>query len=215
MTAILYLVILYSAFGAGQLVLRERAATETESQRTVATIVLCAIVAIPSLAQLAFPALLTALQRDAGLIRQQGQWWRLVTALVVQDGGLAGLVFNLLTLALIGTTAERLWGARDTVLLFFGTGILSQFAGFAWQPRGGGNSVANFGLAAGIFALCVVRAKSPAPRILALVAAVAALRLLALHDIHGAATAIGALVAIALLVIAAWRPHAPLSSAQP
>lgn len=213
MTAILYLVILYSAFGAGQLVLRERSATDTAPQRMVATIALCAIVGIPSLLQLAFPGILTALWRDADLIVQHGQWWRLVTALVVQDGGLLGLVFNLLTLALIGNVAERLWGVRDTVLLFFGTGILSQFAGFAWQPRGGGNSVANFGLAAGIFALCVLRAKSPAPRILALVAAVAAIRLLTLHDIHGAATVIGMIVAIALLTLAAWYPRAPLLNA--
>lgn len=215
MIAILYLVILYSAFGAGQLVLREQTTTDTQARRPVATIALCAIVGIPSLLQLAFPGLLTALQRDADLIVQHGQWWRLVTSLVVQDGGLMGLVSNLLTLALLGNVAERLWGARDTIVLFFGTGILSQFVGFAWQPRGGGNSVANFGLAMGIFALCVVRAKSPAPRILALVAAVAALRLIALHDIHGAATIIGVIVAAALLTLAAWRPRAPLSSTQP
>lgn len=215
MTAILYLVILYGAFGAGQIVLRERATAATASRRTVATIVLCAIVAIPSLAQLVFPAIFIALQRDADLIVQQGQWWRLVTSLVVQDGGLWGLVFNLLTLVLIGNVAERLWGARATILLFFGTGILSQFAGFAWQPRGGGNSGANFGLAAGIFVLCVVRAQSPAPRILALVAAVAALRLLVVHDIHGAASLIGVTIAAVLLAVAAWRHQAPRSSARP
>src|SRR4051794_19971096 len=91
-----------------------------------ATISLFILVTIPSLLQLPFPRVLTPLQRNTDLILHHGEWWRVVTSLVVQDGGAAGIVFNLAYLLLIGLLAERLWGWH-LLVLFFGTGILSQF----------------------------------------------------------------------------------------
>jgi membrane associated rhomboid family serine protease len=71
----------------------------------------------------------------------QGEWWCLVTSLVVQDGGLSGSIFNLVSILLMGRVAEELWGSQKWLLLFFGGGILSQIVAFAWQPVGAGNSV--------------------------------------------------------------------------
>lgn len=62
-------------------------------------------------AQLIHPALLTLLERDAARIRQ-GEWWRLATALLVQDGGLAGGISNIAALLLIGSQAEQLLQRR-------------------------------------------------------------------------------------------------------
>jgi len=131
------------------------------------TLALAARVAIPSLLQLAIPALLPALQRDRDLILHDGQVWRLVTALIVQDGGLIGLIFDPIPLVLLGTVAECLWGGRCLLALFFGTGILGQFVGLVLQPRGAGNSVGDFGIAMGLavlYFLRALRAATPAGR---------------------------------------------------
>ena len=57
---------------------------------------------------LAEPVLL-ALRRDAAAL-SDGQLWRLLTALLVQDGGIPGTVFNLLGLVAVGVAAERRLG---------------------------------------------------------------------------------------------------------
>ena len=62
--------------------------------RPVLTAVTVLVVAVPSLVQLTVaPDLLAALERDRGAIAD-GQVWRLLTSLVVQDGGWAGTVFQ-------------------------------------------------------------------------------------------------------------------------
>lgn len=80
-----------------------------------------------------------------------------VTSMVVQDGGLAGAIFNLVPLAMIGFAAEQAWGPmRWTVIALTGTvGVL--LWGKIVQPVGAGNSVAVFSLAASIAVLAVLR----------------------------------------------------------
>ena len=63
------------------------------------------IVGLPTLAQFTVaPGMMQDVERNWTLIGQ-GQVWRLLTSLVVQDGGLIGAVFNLVALALIGVAA--------------------------------------------------------------------------------------------------------------
>src|SRR5699024_6232591 len=57
------------------------------------------VVAVPSLLQFAVPAMYDAGRRDPSAI-SGGQWWRLITSMVLQDGGWLGAAFNLLTLAI-------------------------------------------------------------------------------------------------------------------
>jgi hypothetical protein len=62
--------------------------------------------AIPTTPQFFFPAVLDVFERDYSRIAA-GDWWRLVTALLVQDGGVGGSLFNLISLALLGRLAEQ------------------------------------------------------------------------------------------------------------
>ena len=126
-----------------------------------------------------------------------GQWWRLVTALFAQDGGLKGGIFNIAFLLALGTVAEPILGRRSWVLVYGATGVLSQFAGLLLQPEGAGNSVANLGLAAGILVYGLRRSKGVASLLLLVVAGLdaAVLLLLRRDDIHGAAFLIGCGVA--------------------
>jgi membrane associated rhomboid family serine protease len=74
------------------------------------TAVVFAVTTATSVLGLAVPAVLDALERTPDGLH--GQWWRTVTALFVQDGGVLGTVSNLAFLALLGVLAERLAGPR-------------------------------------------------------------------------------------------------------
>jgi membrane associated rhomboid family serine protease len=203
---ILYIVGVYSAYIAGFLFLRARSIA-FRPPRT--TILLLLLVAIPSTLQFLFPAILALFERDYARFAG-GDWWRLVTALVVQDGGVAGAISNLVALALIGMIAEQFWSAGRVLLLFFAAGSVGQLAGFAWQPVGAGNSVANFGLAASVAIACLAR-RPPTPVLIAAWLALGAdIVLLALRDIHGAAAFAGAI--LALLLSWFWRGQERLSA---
>jgi hypothetical protein len=116
----------------------------------------------------------------------------------VQDGGLSGSIFNLVSLVLVGSVAERLWDRQRWLVIFFAGGILSQIVGFAWQPVGAGNSIANFSLAASIAILCLVRNTSRVGQGMAILSLGAGVILLFLKDIHGPAMMIGAVIALIL-----------------
>jgi rhomboid protease GluP len=166
--------------------------------RPWATVVALILVGIPSLIQLtAAPGLQAALARRPGEL-SDGQFWRLGTSLTVQDGGWPGTVFNLLYLALLGAAAERMWGHARAIVIWLVAGLGAQFWALVVQPHGAGNSVANFGLAASLAVLTLVRGRAPA-RWLAVVCLVAGLVLLAAHDVHGGAAVLGALTALLLL----------------
>jgi membrane associated rhomboid family serine protease len=144
------------------------------------------------------PELLADLERNWPLLLD-GQWWRLVTSLVVQDGGVAGAVVNLLSLALVGALAERAWGARRFTLIALVAGVGTQFWGAVVQPVGGGNSVVVFGLAAASSMAALLRGPVPA-RIAGALALLGGLVLLVVGDLHGGAVALGAITAVVVLV---------------
>jgi hypothetical protein len=184
-----YVIVLSSAAAAG--------AWLAESRRLArprpgwATIALLAGVAIPSVVGLASPGVRDALERDADRI-EDGELWRLVTALVQQDGGVAGTVFNLVALLVLGSVAERLLGPARTVATFLAVGVLAQLPALAWDPVGAGNSLGNFGLAGSIALVALVARPTSAVAGAALLAFAAGIALLAARDIHGAAFALGA-----------------------
>ncbi|NUR91242.1 MAG: rhomboid family intramembrane serine protease [Nonomuraea sp.] len=115
----------------------------------LATAVLVVVTAVPSLLQFVIPGLEPALMRDPAAI-SQGQWWRLVTALVVQDGGLFGTLTNLVFLAVLGFLAERALGAGH-MLLLYGTGaVVGEATGYLLDAPGAGNSITVCALAGGL-----------------------------------------------------------------
>jgi membrane associated rhomboid family serine protease len=161
------------------------------------TLLLIVAIAVPSVLQFFFPEILITLRRD--YVRfASGEWWRLVTPLFVQDAGIAGSIFNLVSLALVGTVAEQLWGRWRMLVIFFVGGIAGEIVAFSWQPLGAGNSVGNFSLAASVAVLCLLRRPSRVVQMAALLALSADLLLIIMKDIHGAAAITGVVLAISL-----------------
>jgi membrane associated rhomboid family serine protease len=153
------------------------------------------VIACFSFAQLAFyPALLPLLMRDAALVHS-GQVWRLLTSLLVQDGGWAGAGFNLVGLLAVGTVAERLSGRLRWAMIAVISVAAAQSAALLWQPVGAGNSILDFGLAGAVAATCFMVRPASRALVPALVASTCFLILLLARDIHGVAATTGAVVA--------------------
>jgi membrane associated rhomboid family serine protease len=155
-------------------------------------------VAVPSLAQVLFGELLRRLQRDPELIRH-GQWWRLVTSGVVQDGGIPGTVFNLAVLAVIAVLAVRVWGTvRAASLFLVGLVAFNLAATFASPAVGAGNSAATFALATSMIGLALVVHRQRVAILLAGLTLIDAIALLALGDAHGEVVAGGLVIGLGL-----------------
>jgi membrane associated rhomboid family serine protease len=122
----------------------------------VVTAVVWALTAAVNVVQLAAASLglLPTLERTPAALH--GQWWRIGTALFVQDGGVPGTVSNLAFLAVLGALTEQVLSPPRWLLQYFGAGLAGQLFGYVWQPVGGGNSVAVCGLA-GVLVLAVGR----------------------------------------------------------
>lgn len=171
----------------------------------VAGVLLWLMVAVPSLLQFLFPGLLQSLERNPGLISGHGQWWRLVTSVVVQDGGAAGTAFNLVVLALVGVIAVRAWGGARAWLIFVVAAVAFNLAAtFASPSTGAGNSAGTFALGTSLIGLALALRRQRAVVVLAGLASACGIGLLALRDAHGEAV-LGGLV-IGLLVSSAWPP---------
>ena len=176
-----------------------------------AVLVIWAVVAVPSVLQFAFPVLLDVLSRRPELVAD-GQVWRLLTAPVVQDGGVFGTVSNLIYLYVVACAAVPIWGGvRTAALLVVGAVGFDLLATFVYPQFGAGNSAATFVLVATLpAALAVWRRGWWAVAAVAVTAAVG-VGLLALGDAHGFAF-LGGLVlgaATALVAAPAGMPGSP------
>jgi membrane associated rhomboid family serine protease len=174
------------------------------------------LVAVPSLAQFAFPQIYTWLHRDSDLIMHHGQWWRPFTSFMVQDGGVAGTAFNLAVLAVIGVTAERVWGSRVTLGIFFGCLLLFSVDTFLIeQPPGGGNSGVTFRLATSLAGLALVTGPTLRSRLLAGGIVAVAITLLVLGDPHGEPLITGLIVGLAVALVQRHRTRRNRATATP
>jgi len=187
----------YSAFVAALLQLRAARSAGAQWRWPRTTTGLALAVTVPTVGQFAAPALLGALQRDAKAIAS-GEWWRLATALLVQDGGVSGSLANITGLLLIGTVAELLVGGRRLAGIFFAGGLCTEVVALWWQPTGAGNSIANVSVAASLVAWCLIRRRTTAAIIPASTAIAAWAALLAMRDIHAAAAVFGGLMGAGL-----------------
>jgi membrane associated rhomboid family serine protease len=195
-TAILYAVVYSLAVRSGLGLIAERGPTR-DRRWPIATTVATVVVGIPTVLQLTVaPSLLDHLARDRTSIAN-GEVWRLLTSLVVQDGGLAGSIFNLVALAVVGVVAERIWGPVRWTVIALVSGLAGELWGLVVQPAGAGNSVAVFGLAAAV-SVAAWRHGNPAIRVVAAFSLVVAGVLLLIGDIHGGAATAGALAGLAM-----------------
>ncbi|MDI1460929.1 rhomboid family intramembrane serine protease [Catellatospora sp. KI3] len=112
-------------------------------------------------AQLAEPAVVDLLHRDAALIRD-GQWWRLLSPLLVQPSGWGQYLYNTLGLLLVGVAVERRLGQVRWLLLFLAGGLAGVAFALLLDPSGtgGGSSDA---VAALIGALAVLTWRDSSP----------------------------------------------------
>ena len=113
--------------------------------------------------QLADERVLDILRRDPDGL----QWtslWRVVTALLIQSDGWGQAVFNLISLLFFGVVVEQLLSRWAWLGLYLGAGIVGQLVGYAWNPPGGGNSVAVCGLVGAVIAMMLLgRPALPGP----------------------------------------------------
>ncbi len=190
MSSVLLAMTLAAAFYAGLFLLRGRGEIRLTVQALWPVGVVFGVTALLGIAQLIFPSVLTALERN-GVGLRDGEVWRLVTPLFVQDGGGAGLVFNLAALALLSVPFVLLFGNRRWLLIYFGTGFLTEVVAYTLIDQGSaGNSIANFGVAAGLAFISLISTDLKA-KCAGLVASIAGLALLGMGNLHGAAFLIG------------------------
>ena len=142
------------------------------------TVSVAGVTTVVSVAGLLVEPVLLALRRDPTALAA-GQFWRLITALLVQDGGVPGTVLNLLGLVMVGIAAERQLGRGWWSLAYLGGGLSGELVGWAgWQPIGAGNSVGVCGLA-GALAIALFRTSDPPGRLAAVASATWAVTLTA------------------------------------
>lgn len=112
-----------------------------------ATAVVFVLTSAVTAVSLFVPSVLPALLRTPAAMTGEG--WRVVTPLFVERGGAAEITLNLVTLAVVGTLVERVWGSRAWLVFYLFGGIVGEIAGLAWKPTGAGSSVALLGLVGG------------------------------------------------------------------
>lgn len=122
---------------------------ETGERKPVIAVAAIGVAAVAAVVQYAVPSVVPVLEREPGVL-EAGQWWRLVTPLLVQTLGWYQVVTNLVTLAVVGVVAERLFGRWRWAVLFAAGTIGGQIAAYAWREPGGGDSIAICGLAGGV-----------------------------------------------------------------
>jgi rhomboid protease GluP len=98
---------------------------------------------------------------NAAAIAESGQWWRLLTVMVLH-GGLLHWAFNSWALWAFGPTLEHLLGRLRFVALYVGTGLVGAGASFAFNQTtlGVGASGAIFGLLGALVAYFFRRRKA-------------------------------------------------------
>jgi rhomboid protease GluP len=156
-------------------------------------------------------ALLDAIRRDLGALRA-GEWWRLITPLFGQDGGLSGLIFNLVILLAVGAVVENMFGWRLLLITYFSAGLLSEIAAYTVMLGQGfaGNSVANFGLVGLICAFGVLSGSGA--RLTGALGLIGGVVLLVIWDLHGIGFAVGALIGLAIGLVR-WLRQRPKARA--
>ena len=163
-----------------------------------------------------------ALARDRAF--GDGEWWRLLSPILVNPEGWHQILFNLVALLVFGTAAERVFGRARWIALYLAGALAGELFSYATGNYSAGTSVAVAGLFGGLLAWVLTgRAGLPAPpRIVAGLLRAGAVLLAVLGDEHGApllvGTGLGALLlhgrpaptARDLAPTArrrAWRPH--------
>lgn len=199
--------ILWLAFAAGWMAIAATSLAHEPSRPPVRFtwwgLILWLVVAVPSLIQLAVPQLLNAGMRNARIL-DDDEWWRLVTANVLQDGGLAGTLSNLSVLAVTLLLIGRALRGALAVPLYIVGGLGSML--LQLSHPGAGNSMATLALLAATVVIVLRPPVRPiAPIGLGVLILIGA-GLTALANEHGPAILLGLLLGV-LVRLGAWARH--------
>ncbi|MEU3777727.1 rhomboid family intramembrane serine protease [Streptomyces sp. NPDC032472] len=168
--------------------------------RPWASAVLCGLMATMAVIQTLAPAVMPHLERVP-----DGEWWRAVTALLVQTSGWGQLGFNLAALAVVAPAAERRLGGLLMLAVFLASGIVAQAVSMAgWSVHGGGDSVGICGLVGALAVECALgRGQRPRPlRLLSLLVPAAGVVLCLLENNHGMGLLAGSAAGVAVVLLA-------------
>jgi len=167
----------------------------------VATFAILLVTAIGTGSQFVHPQVLSALERTPTALAHH-EWWRLITPLLVHADGWPQICFNFPLILVLGSFVERTFGRRRLVILYLTCGFIGESAGYAWQPRGAGASVAGAGLLGSLpFWLL---GKALPGKLGGLLLLVGAAILTFLRDIHGPPVLAGAGIT---WIMEAWTKH--------
>ncbi|MEE2035506.1 rhomboid family intramembrane serine protease [Rhodococcus chondri] len=177
----------------------------------IAAVAVWAVVAMASLSRLLFPSLPGTFRRDPVRTRDEGEWWRVFSSALIQDGGVLDMIVALVFLAVVAAVSVRIWGwYRAVALLLVGQLLWGLFTTFVSPSVGAGTLGATLALAGSVAGLWpVVGARH---RLLAAAAATFVLgaALVAFDDAHGVAVLIGMLLGAVLgTVLPPPRPTVP------
>ncbi|WP_406318455.1 hypothetical protein OHA77_13710 [Streptosporangium sp. NBC_01639] len=122
--------------------------------------------------QLCWHGAMAALDADPS----KSGWWRGLTSIFMQNGGVVGTVWNIVTLAVIAALAEWFWSGPLMLVLFAAGAFLPQLidvllgatSGSADPRNFAGSSGATYFLAATLAAALLLRSRAPKERFLAL-----------------------------------------------
>jgi len=128
---------------------------DARPRRPGMTVAVLAVTLATGVAAQLSPALSAASTRDLPRLRA-GEWWRIVTPVLVQPSGWGQLVFNLLGLVVVGIALQRHLGPWTWLSIYVVGGVGSIVVVGVWDPSdtGGGSSAA---VAALIGSLAVLR----------------------------------------------------------
>lgn len=116
----------------------------------ILTVVLLVLSALGTAAQLYDARVFLALRRDPAAL-ELGEWWRVISPLVVNDGNpFIHWLFVSVGIALVGVVVEQQWGHLRWLVLAAAGAFAGTFVGYLWDPHGAGSSVALCGLVGGL-----------------------------------------------------------------
>ena len=159
------------------------------------TLVLVVVIGVPSIAQyFGAPAIGDALRREPALTLHHGEWWRVLTSLMAQDGGKVAAIFGLAVVAVAITFSTWIQGTWLTLAVFLFCSIVLNLLAIGWGAVGGGTSFASDGTMLSVLVLGLVMARDRVVMIAAIIAIVGGILLVALWDAHGVAILLGAAI---------------------